>query len=201
MTRAWYSRIQFRPSFAVLTVSPRHGPFCISVPAQSIMNVHPAFFTFLAQSSLRGMGETLQYRFDYEGISDVRQETIRDLAERARAWKFEAVIDAAQHADLINHRGEISSDYVQMKIDSSKENWDEGIEKWDLISYSVPLKIPSLIAKDSISVGVFFQHGSYRVRLVVLQGMLDGIPGTTMTWTAMHLGRGCALASNCGYQA
>ncbi len=80
------------------------------------LNDHPAFIQFLAESSLGGMDKTLQFRFDYEGISDARQETIRDLEERARAWKFEAVIDAAQHADLINHRGEISSDYFQMQL-------------------------------------------------------------------------------------
>ena len=51
---------------------------------------------------------------------------LRDLAERARAWKFEAVIDAAQHADLINHCGEISSDYFEMQINRRKENWEEG---------------------------------------------------------------------------
>ncbi len=75
-----------------------------------VLNDQPAFITFLAQTSLGGMDKTLDCRFDYKGISDARQETIRDLAERARAWKFEAVIDAAQHADLINHSGEISSD-------------------------------------------------------------------------------------------
>jgi hypothetical protein len=46
--------------------------------------------------------KALQFRFDYEGISHAGQETITALAERTRAWKFEAVIDAAQHADLIN---------------------------------------------------------------------------------------------------
>ena len=97
------------------------------------------------------MDKTLDYRFDYEGISDARQETIRDLAERARAWKFEAVIDAAHHADLIKHGGEISSDYFELQINSRKGNWGEGIEKWDLISYSVPQNIASLIAKDSIT--------------------------------------------------
>ncbi len=68
------------------------------------MNDHPAFIVFLAKSSLGGMDKTLQFRFDYEGISDAGQETITALAERTRAWKFEAVIDAAQHADLINLR-------------------------------------------------------------------------------------------------
>jgi hypothetical protein len=53
------------------------------------------------------MDKTLQYRFDYEGISDAGQETITALAEQTRGWKFEAVIDAAQHADVINHCGEI----------------------------------------------------------------------------------------------
>jgi hypothetical protein len=105
-----------------------------------LLNDHPAFITFLAQSSLGGMDKTLDYRFDYKGISDARQETIRDLAERARAWKFQAVIDAAQHADLINHCGEISSDYFEMQINRRKEKWEEGIEKWDLITYSVPQK-------------------------------------------------------------
>jgi hypothetical protein len=99
------------------------------------------------------MDKPLQYRFDYEGISDARQETIRDLAEQVQAWKFEAVIDAAQYADLIKHSGEISSAYFNMQINCSKENLNEGIEKWDLISYSVPQNTASLITKDSISVG------------------------------------------------
>jgi hypothetical protein len=43
------------------------------------------------------MDKTLEFRLDYEGNSDARQETVRDLEERARVWKFEAVIDAAQH--------------------------------------------------------------------------------------------------------
>jgi hypothetical protein len=165
------------------------------------LNDHPAFIKFLAESSLGGMDKTLQFRFDYEGISDARQETIRDLEERARAWKFEAVIDAAQHADLINHRGEILSDYFQMQLNRCKEHWVEGIDKWDLISYSLPQNISSLMAKDSITVGGIFQHVSRAVRRSVLQGMLDGIPGITMTWTAMHLGRGCSLASSGEYQA
>ncbi len=97
------------------------------------------------------MDKTLLYRFDYEGISDARQETIRDLAEQARAWKLEAVnppvIDAVQHADLINHSGEISSDCFQMQINHRKEHWVEGTENWDLISYSVPQNIGSLISK------------------------------------------------------
>jgi hypothetical protein len=110
------------------------------------LNDHPAFITFLAKRSLGGMNTTLPFRFDYKGIRDARQETIRHLAERTRAWKFEAVINAAQHADLINHRGEISSDYLKMQINHSKEKCVERIEKWDLISYSVPQNIGSVIA-------------------------------------------------------
>jgi hypothetical protein len=88
-----------------------------------------------------------------------------------------------------------------MQINSRKENWVEGIEKWDLISYSVLQNIASLIAKDSITVGGFFHHVSHAIRRSVLRDMLDGIPGITMTWTAMHLGRACSLASNGEYQA
>ncbi len=142
------------------------------------MQDHPraAFITFLAQSSLGGVDKTLQFRFDYEGISYAGQETITALAERTRAWKFEAVIDAAQHADLINHHGKISSDYFEMQINRYKEKWGEGIEQWALISYSVPQNIGSLIAKDSITVGGIFQHVSQPVRRSVLRDMLDGIP-------------------------
>jgi hypothetical protein len=42
------------------------GP-CTKYPS---LNDHPAFIVFLAKSSLRGMDKTLQYRFDYEGISE-----------------------------------------------------------------------------------------------------------------------------------
>jgi hypothetical protein len=143
--------------------------------------------------SERPLGARVQYRFDYEGISDAGQETITALAERTRAWKFVAVIDAAQHADCINHRGKISSDYSEMQIDSGKENWVEGIENWDLISYSVPQNIASLIAKDSITFGGFFHHVSHAVRRSVPRDMLDGIPSINMTWTAMHLGLACIV--------
>ncbi len=34
----------------------------------------------------------------------------------ARAWKLEAVIDAAHHPDLIDARGEIFSDYFRLKF-------------------------------------------------------------------------------------
>ncbi len=83
-------------------------------------------------------------------------------------WKYEAVIDAAQHSDLINHSGEVSSDYFEMQINSRKENWVERVEKWDLISYSVvesvQQTIASSIAKVSITVGGFFHHVSRAVR-------------------------------------
>jgi hypothetical protein len=39
------------------------------------LNDHPSFISFFAQSLLGGMDKTLQYRFDYEGISDAGQET------------------------------------------------------------------------------------------------------------------------------
>ncbi len=88
------------------------------------LNDHPAFILFLAKSSLGGMGKTLQFRFDYEGSSDAGQETIKALAERMCAWKFEAVIDAVQHEELINHHGEISSDYFEMQIISDSVGGD-----------------------------------------------------------------------------
>jgi hypothetical protein len=116
------------------TSTPLYFGPCTKYPS---LNDHPAFIAFVAESSLGGMDKTLQFRSDYQGIIDAGQEIIKDLAERTRAWKFEEVIDAAQHADLINLRGEISSDYFEMQINSRKENWAEGMEKWDLISYSV----------------------------------------------------------------
>jgi hypothetical protein len=138
-------------------------------------NEHPDFIRFLAESSLasEGMDKVLLFRIDYEGISDARQETIRDLAEQARAWRIEAVVNAAQHTNFINPSGEISSEYFQMHINSHKENWVEGIKTWDLISYSVQQKICSLNARDCITVTGFFQHGTPRVRLSVLLDMLE----------------------------
>ncbi len=53
-----------------------------------LLNDHPAFITFLDQSSLGGVDKILQFRYDYEGISDAEQDTISALAERTRAWKF-----------------------------------------------------------------------------------------------------------------
>ncbi len=44
------------------------------------------------------------------------------------------------------------------------------------------------------------QHGS-QIRRSALQDILDKIPGITVEWTAMQLGRGHTLASNAEYQA
>jgi hypothetical protein len=47
------------------------------------------------------------YSINSGGVSEDRQPDIRRDEERARAWKFEAVVDAADHADIIQARGEV----------------------------------------------------------------------------------------------
>ena len=167
------------------------------------LDEHPAFLRFLRESSLGGIDPALMCRIDCKGVSDARQETIRALEERDRTWRFEAVIDVAHHPDLvINSSGVIASDYFEMHILRHIENWGEKIEKWDLFSYSVPLAIGRLDATwDSIHIEGYLHLGSQVERRSALQGMLDGFPGITVNWTAMHLGRGHTLASNTEYRA
>jgi hypothetical protein len=70
------------------------------------LNDHAVFRTFLRESSLGGLDPSLLYRVDYRGVSEARQLAIRKDEERVRAWKLEAVLDAAHHVDLIDARGE-----------------------------------------------------------------------------------------------
>ncbi len=65
------------------------------------LNDHAAFKRFLDQSSLEGMDSTLLYRVDYRGVSEAWQPTTAREDDRAKAWKFEAVLDAVHHTDLV----------------------------------------------------------------------------------------------------
>ena len=86
------------------------------------LNDHAAYKTFLRESSLGGVDTTLLFRVDFRGVSEARQPVIAKDEKLARSWKFEAVIDAAHHQDLINARGEIFSDYFRLHILHRLEN-------------------------------------------------------------------------------
>ncbi len=105
----------------------------------------------------------------------------------ARAWKFEAVIDAAHHPDLIDARGEIFSDYFRLRILHCLENWESIKAAWDLVSYSVQRNILSSQNIQPVSVLGIFRHGSHAQRLTAVQGILSDIPGLTVSWTAIVL--------------
>ncbi len=45
------------------------------------------------------------FRVNYVGKSESRQLVIQKDEERAKAWKFEDVIDVTHHTDLIAARG------------------------------------------------------------------------------------------------
>jgi hypothetical protein len=57
-------------------------------------------------------------------------------------------------------------------------------EAWGLISYSIQRNI---VSKHVHVVG-YFRHGSENPRLKEVQGMLNGIPGLTVNWIAVHDG-------------
>ncbi len=65
---------------------------------------HAILKTFLLESSLGGLYSALRFRFDYRGVSEIRQPPIWREEAQANAWRFEAKIDAAQHADLATRR-------------------------------------------------------------------------------------------------
>ena len=154
------------------------------------LNDHAAFRTFLRESSLQGVDHTLLFRVDYIGVSEARQPTIRKDDDRARAWKFEAVIDATHHVDLVKAHGEILSDYFHLHILQRITNWEKIKDAYDLVSYSVQRKIFSQHARDPVPVVGYFRHGSDNMRRREVQGMLDGIPGLTVNWHAVRLGPG-----------
>ena len=119
------------------------------------------------------------FRVDYGGVSEARQLDIRKGEERARAWKFEAVIDPAHHPDLIQVRsGEILSDYFHLHILQRISNWEEMKEAWGLVSYSVQRNHD--IFSEHVPVVGYFRHGSENPRLREVQGMFNGMPGLTV---------------------
>jgi hypothetical protein len=77
---------------------------------------HPARLAFLLESSLGGIDPSFCYCVDYMGVSDTRQPTTSKNDEQGRAWRFEAMIYVAHQKDLIDARGDISSDYFHLHI-------------------------------------------------------------------------------------
>jgi hypothetical protein len=76
------------------------------------------------------------FRLYYKGVSNSWQPTIARQEERGTAWKFEAMIDAAHHAELIDERGDIFPDYFRLRILQCILNWENFIEQYDLVCYS-----------------------------------------------------------------
>jgi hypothetical protein len=113
---------------------------------------HAVFRTFLHESSLGGLDPALLYSIDYRDKSEAWQPATRKGEERVRAWKFEAVIDAVHHTDLIDARGEILSDYFYLHILQHIKNWELRQAAWDLISYSIQRNIFGEHARDSVHV-------------------------------------------------
>ena len=165
------------------------------------LNDHAAYKTFLRESSLGGLSPTSKFRVDYRGVSEEMQPTIKKVEARANSWRFEAKIDAVHHADLVHFRGEIRSDYFHLNILHRITNWETIKEAWDLISYSVQRSVVSEHARDPVPVVGYFRHVSQCIRWREVQGMLDGIPGLTVIWNAVHVGKGGSLASDTDYKA
>jgi hypothetical protein len=97
-----------------------------------------------------------------------------------KAWKFDAVIDVALHADLLGARGEIHADYFHLRILQCIANWNQQKVAWDLILYSAQQNMFFEHAIDSVLVIGYFRLGLETIRRKVVQGMLDGIPGLTV---------------------
>ena len=62
------------------------------------------------------MDPELLFRVDYRGVSAARQMVLWKDEERANAWKFEAEIDAAHHAELIHAHSQVRWDYFHLHI-------------------------------------------------------------------------------------
>ena len=71
------------------------------------LNEHAAFIAFLRESSRGGVDPTLMFRVDFRGDSEARQPILRKDEQQARAWKLEALIDAAHHPDIKDAHGGI----------------------------------------------------------------------------------------------
>jgi hypothetical protein len=133
------------------------------------------------------------YRVDYSGVSEAWQPTERKDDERLKVWKFEAVIDAALHTELLGACGEIHADYFHLHLLQQITDWEKRKKAWDLISSSVQRNIFCEHTRDFVVVTGYFLHGSVAVRRRDMQGMLDGIPGLTVNWHAVRLGPGSRL--------
>jgi len=88
------------------------------------LNEHATFIAFLRESSRERVDPTLMLRVDYRGDSEARQPVLRKGEQQARAWKFEALIDAAHHPDIIADHGEIFSEYFRLLLIQRIENWE-----------------------------------------------------------------------------
>ena len=178
------------------------APLCFGQgQAYPSLNEHAAFKTFLRESSLGGLDPTLMFRVDYIGKSEARQLVIHKDDERAKAWKFEAVIDVTHHTDLVAARGEDLWEYFRLHILERNPDWEIKNAKFDLFSYSVPRNICNEHGICSrFPVTGYLRHGSRAMRRREVQGMLDGIPGLTVNWSAVHTGSGGSLASNAEYK-
>ncbi len=121
---------------------------------------HPALLAFLRESSLGGIDPSLSYRVDYMGDSDALQPTLRDVEERGRAWRFEALVDVEHHKYLIDAQDYILSDYFLLHILQDLVL----IEPCEVVCYSLPRKIGCLQTRDSVPIVLiivgFFQHKS-----------------------------------------
>jgi hypothetical protein len=96
---------------------------------------HAVFRVFLRKSSVRGKDQSSKFRVDY--IGEARQSISQKGDDRAKAWKFKAVLDAVQHVDIMQVYGVIYSDYFHLHIPKRIANWENIKEENDLVSYSV----------------------------------------------------------------
>jgi hypothetical protein len=166
---------------------------------------HAMYQTFLDTSSTFDPVKNL--RVDYIGNSRIRQATLSKNAERSRVWTFAGVIDSARHPGLFNTYA-IRHDYLRQRIISENSVWDQSADAWEIISYAIqkdwPLvalaPCPSLPTGYEVPVHGIFVHGSQNVRLSSVRSILDGIPGLSVTWTPVLVGKGTNLASTAVYR-
>ncbi len=86
------------------------------------LNEYAAFRTFLSENSLGGLDP---FSVDYVDEREARQLLIQNDEERAKAWKFEDVIDVTvtHHTDVITARGENLWKYFRLYIPQRIPDW------------------------------------------------------------------------------
>ncbi len=92
-------------------------------------------------------------------------------------------------------------DYFELNIIYGIPNRETIKEAWDIALYSVQRNIISEHTGAPVTMVGYFWTESRDIRRKEAQTLLDGIPGLTVNWNAVQVGKVGLLASDTDYRA